>query len=218
MTATSPLEPPRAVILLLDNHDSFTWNVYQALAALGVEVLVRRNDEIMVDEVIARRFAAIVLSPGPGRPADAGIQPALLARAPNDLPILGVCLGHQGLVEHHGGTIERDPVPAHGRSSRVHHAGDVLFRDLPNPFLAGRYHSLRAVRAELPPDLRVTAWTEDGIVMAVRHVSWPRFGVQFHPESILSPNGATIFARFLELAGMPIPVPRRKQERGEASA
>lgn len=188
------------MIVLLDNYDSFTWNVYQALAALGVPVEVLRNDAISAEELLSRRPAAIVLSPGPGRPADAGIQPRLLSLAPPTLPILGVCLGHQGLVEHHGGALETDPQPVHGRASAVHHDGDVLFADLPNPFLAGRYHSLRARPDRLPAVLRRTAWTADGCVMAVRHVEWPRFGVQFHPESILSPGGASIFARFVRLA------------------
>jgi len=192
------------LILLLDNYDSFTWNLYQAMAALGVEVEVHRNDALTVDEVLARRPAAVVLSPGPGRPADAGIQPELLRRAPDALPILGVCLGHQGLVEIYGGALERDPAPTHGKASLVHHDGDELFRDLPNPFPAGRYHSLRAVRDQLPKELRLTAWTSEGLVMAVRHVALPRFGVQFHPESILSPQGERILARFLEKAGEPV--------------
>jgi len=192
------------MILLLDNYDSFTFNLYQAMAALGVEVEVHRNDALTVDQVLARRPAAIVLSPGPGRPADAGIQPELLRRAPDALPILGVCLGHQGLVERYGGALERDPAPTHGTASLVHHDGDELFADLPNPFPAGRYHSLRAVRDALPDELRLTAWTSEGFVMAVRHVSLPRFGVQFHPESILSPQGERILARFLEKAGQAV--------------
>ena len=192
------------MILLLDNYDSFTFNLYQAMAALGVEVQVVRNDALDVDGALALGPAAIVLSPGPGRPADAGIQPELLRRAPDDLPILGVCLGHQGLVERYGGALERDPAPTHGKASLVHHDGDELFRDLPNPFPAGRYHSLRAVRDALPKELRLTAWTSDGLVMAVRHVALPRFGVQFHPESILSPQGERILARFLEKAGEPV--------------
>jgi anthranilate synthase component 2 len=192
------------MILLLDNYDSFTFNLYQAMAALGVEVQVHRNDALSVDAILALRPSAVVLSPGPGRPADAGVQPELLERAPDELPILGVCLGHQGLVERYGGSLERDPAPTHGKASLVHHDGDELFADLPNPFPAGRYHSLRAVRDELPKDLRLTAWTSDGLVMAVRHVSLPRFGVQFHPESILSPQGERILARFLERAGEPV--------------
>jgi anthranilate synthase/aminodeoxychorismate synthase-like glutamine amidotransferase len=192
------------MILLLDNYDSFTWNVYQAMAKLGVEVVVKRNDALTVDEAIAMQPSAVVLSPGPGKPSDAGIQPELLRRLPLTTPLLGVCLGHQGLVECHGGTLERDPIPTHGKSSLVHHDGDELFEDLPNPFQAGRYHSLRAKRDALPAELKLTAWTSDGLVMAVRHVKHPRFGVQFHPESILTPQGERVFARFLSLAGEPL--------------
>ncbi|MFN0242097.1 MAG: anthranilate synthase component II [Planctomycetota bacterium] len=193
------------MILLLDNYDSFTWNLYQAMAALGVEVEVHRNDALTVDDVLAREPSAVVLSPGPGRPADAGIQPELLARLPAKTPLLGVCLGHQGLVEHYQGELERDPAPTHGKSSLVHHDGDELFAGLANPFPAGRYHSLRARRDRLPKELRLTAWTPDGLVMAVRHAELLRFGVQFHPESILTPQGARILASFLRLSGEPIP-------------
>lgn len=187
------------MLLLIDNHDSFTWNVVQGFRGLGAEVEVHRNDAITVEEVLARMPSGIVLSPGPGRPRDAGIQPELLARLPDAIPLLGICLGHQGLVERHGGALERDPVPLHGMSSLVHHEAEPLFADLGNPFRAGRYHSLRAVRATLPAELRVTAWTAEGHVMAVRHATLPRVGVQFHPESILTPDGEHILARFLEL-------------------
>jgi anthranilate synthase/aminodeoxychorismate synthase-like glutamine amidotransferase len=189
------------MILLLDNYDSFTFNLYQAIAALGAEVEVHRNDALTVDQVLARAPTAIVLSPGPGKPSDAGIQPELLRRLPDAMPLLGVCLGHQGLVERCGGVLERDPAPTHGKASLVHHDGDALFRGLPNPFPAGRYHSLRAKRDALPAELRLTAWTAEGLVMAVRHTEVPRFGVQFHPESILTPQGAKLVANFLELAG-----------------
>jgi anthranilate synthase component 2 len=192
------------VILLLDNYDSFTFNLYQAMATLGVEVDVRRNDALSVDEAFALEPSAIVLSPGPGKPADAGITPELLRRLPEGTPLLGVCLGHQGLVERYGGELERDPAPTHGKASLVHHDGDELFGDLPNPFPAGRYHSLRAKRDRLPKELKLTAWTSDGLVMAVRHHVLPRFGVQFHPESILTPQGERILARFLEIAGEPL--------------
>jgi len=192
------------VILLLDNYDSFTFNLYQAIAVLGAEVEVHRNDALTVEQVLARAPTAIVLSPGPGKPPDAGIQPELLRRLPDSIPLLGVCLGHQGLVERCGGVLERDPAPTHGKASLVHHDGDALFRGLPNPFPAGRYHSLRAKRDALPAELRLTAWTAEGLVMAVRHASLPRFGVQFHPESILTPQGSRLVANFLELAGEPI--------------
>ena len=194
------------MILLLDNYDSFTFNLYQAIAVLGAEVEVHRNDALTVDQVLARAPTAIVLSPGPGRPSDAGIQPELLRRLPDTMPLLGVCLGHQGLVERCGGVLERDPAPTHGKASLVHHDGDALFRGLPNPFPAGRYHSLRAKRDALPAELKLTAWTSEGLVMAVRHTTLPRFGVQVHPESILTPQGSKLVANFLELAGEAIPL------------
>ena len=189
------------MILLVDNYDSFTFNLYQGLAELGAEVEVFRNDALTVDEVLRKAPSAVVLSPGPGRPADAGICPELLQRLPEDVPLLGVCLGHQGLVERYGGELEIDPVPVHGKSSLVHHDGKGLFQQLKTPLFAGRYHSLRAVRDKLPSELELSAWTEDGLVMGVRHQHLPRHGVQFHPESILSPQGPRLLARFLALAG-----------------
>ena len=190
------------MILLLDNYDSFTWNLWQALAALGCEVEVQRNDALTVEAALARLPEAVVFSPGPGRPADAGIMPALLAALPEHTPLLGVCLGHQCLVEHYGGRLEVDPVPVHGKASLVHHEKDALFAGLPNPFPAGRYHSLRAERSTVPDGLKVTAWTEEGHVMGLRHRSLPRHGVPFHPESILTPLGGRWLANFLELAGL----------------
>jgi anthranilate synthase component 2 len=192
------------LILLVDNYDSFTWNVYQAMAALGAEVVVHRNDALTVDDVLALEPSAVVVSPGPGKPCDAGICPELFRRLPESTPLFGVCLGHQGLVEHYGGELERDPAPTHGKSSLVHHDESEIFADLPNPFSAGRYHSLRAKRDRLPRSLVLTAWTTDGLVMAVRHATLPRFGVQFHPESILTPQGEKILARFLRIAGEPV--------------
>jgi len=189
------------MILLVDNYDSFTWNLYQVLARLGAKVEVVRNDVISVDQALERKPNGIVLSPGPGRPKDAGVCPELLRRLPADLPLLGVCLGHQGLVESYGGTLDLDPEPTHGKASLIHHDGSSIFGDLPNPFPAGRYHSLRARRAELPSELTVTAWTSEGFVMAVRHVTLPRFGLQFHPESILTPNGPGLLAHFLAHTG-----------------
>jgi len=190
------------VILLLDNYDSFTWNVWQALAMLGADVRVERNDALSVDAVLELEPTAIVLSPGPGEPRDAGIMPELLRRMPDALPVLGVCLGHQALVERYGGEIERDPIPMHGRASPVHHTGTGIFAGVPDPLEAARYHSLRAKRSTLPAELALTAWTADGLVMAVQHVRLPRFGVQFHPESILTPDGERILARFLEEAAL----------------
>jgi anthranilate synthase component 2 len=189
------------MILLIDNYDSFTFNLFQGLAELGAEVEVHRNDALSVEEVIAKAPSAIVISPGPGRPKDAGICSSLLASLPESVPLLGVCLGHQALVEHYGGELEIDPVPVHGKASLVHHDGLGLFKDLPNPVTAGRYHSLRATRASLPACLRLTAWTDGGLVMAVQHESAPRYGVQFHPESILTPQGQRLMGHFLVAAG-----------------
>lgn len=190
------------MILLLDNYDSFTWNLWQALAVLGCEVQVQRNDALTAAQVLALAPEAVVFSPGPGWPKDAGIMPDLYRQLSARTPILGVCLGHQCLIEHYGGKLEVDPVPVHGKSSLVHHEKEPLFAGLPNPFPAGRYHSLRAERAAMPESLRVTAWTEEGHVMAVRHRELPRYGVQFHPESILTPQGPKLLANFLELSGL----------------
>jgi anthranilate synthase/aminodeoxychorismate synthase-like glutamine amidotransferase len=190
------------VILLVDNYDSFTFNLYQAFAALGAEVRVVRNDALTAAEALALEPAAVVLSPGPGRPSGAGICLELLRVLPASVPLLGVCLGHQALVEHHGGALEVDAAPMHGKASLVHHDGAGLFRGLPNPVPCGRYHSLRAVRAALPPELTLRAWTAEGHVMAVQHASAPRYGVQFHPESILTPAGPRLLANFLSAAGV----------------
>ena len=189
------------MILLVDNYDSFTYNLYQAVAGLGVEVVVHRNDALSVDEMLALSPTGVILSPGPGRPQGAGHCLALLAALPDDVPMLGVCLGHQALVEHCGGELELDAQPTHGKASLVHHDGSGLFAGLPNPFPAARYHSLRAVRDRLPECLRLTAWTEDGAVMAVQHATAHRFGVQFHPESILTPQGERLLTNFLAGAG-----------------
>jgi anthranilate synthase component 2 len=188
------------MILLVDNYDSFTFNLVQAFAGLGAEVCVRRNDVQDAGVLLSLGADAIVLSPGPGRPGAAGVCAELLRRLPDDVPLLGVCLGHQALVERYGGALEVDPVPVHGRASPVHHDGSALYRALPNPFAAGRYHSLRARREGLPPELVLDAWTDDGLVMGVRHRELPRHGVQFHPESILSPDGVALLAAFLALA------------------
>lgn len=189
------------MILLVDNYDSFTWNLFQQMAGLGARVEVVRNDALDVDGFLALGAAAVVLGAGPGRPRDAGACLGLLARLPTTTPLLGVCLGHEALVEHEGGTLEVDPVPVHGRASTVHHDASALFAGLTAPFEAGRYHSLRARREDLPTSLALTAWTADGLVMGVAHRELPRFGVQFHPESVLTPDGARLMANFLALAG-----------------
>lgn len=186
------------MILLVDNHDSFTFNVYQALASLAgdEEVRVVRNDELSAEAMVALEPRAVVLSPGPGTPDRAGNTPELLGRLPDFTPVLAICLGHQVLIEQEGGEIVRDPAPVHGRASAVFHDEDPLFDGLPRPFEAARYHSLRAVES-LPSSLRRIAWTRDGIVMGVKHSTLPRWGVQFHPESILTPQGNRLFENFL---------------------
>lgn len=189
------------MILLVDNYDSFTWNLYQSMAGQGAQVEVRRNDAITLEQVAALQPSGLVISPGPGRPAQAGITPQLFDALPDHIPMLGVCLGHQALCEHYGAELEVDPVPVHGKSSIMHHDNAGLFRGLPNPLPAGRYHSLRAKRETVPDCLRLTAWTEDGLVMGVRHQELPRFGIQFHPESILTPTGDRMIGRFLAMTG-----------------
>ncbi|QDV07959.1 Aminodeoxychorismate synthase component 2 [Planctomycetes bacterium Poly30] len=194
------------MILLIDNYDSFAFNLYQALSIFGSEVRVVRNDEITVAEALALAPDAVVISPGPGRPKGAGIVLELLRALPDRMPVLGVCLGHQALVESEGGELEVDAVPVHGKSSSVTHGRTGLFSSVESPMTCGRYHSLRAVRASLPASLRIAAETSDGAVMAVEHNTLPRFGVQFHPESILTPRGSELLARFVELAGLELRV------------
>lgn len=192
------------MLLLIDNYDSFTFNLYQGLAAAGAPVEVVRNDAATVDQLLARKARAVVLSPGPGHPDDAGVCPELLERLDPRTPLLGVCLGHQGLVRACGGELEVDEAPVHGMASLVHHERSELLAGCPDPFQAGRYHSLRAVRDRLPTELRLVGWTDDGAVMAVEHTELPRYGLQFHPESILTPQGQRILDRFLVLAGFAI--------------
>jgi anthranilate synthase/phosphoribosyltransferase len=191
------------VILIVDNYDSFTYNLVQLFAALGAEVEVRRNDEITPAEALAAGPRGIVISPGPGRPADAGVSEDVIRAASGaGVPVLGVCLGHQAIAEVFGGTICRSPSgPIHGKTDEVSHDADGLFADVPDPFTATRYHSL-CVDAESVPDvLKVTARTPDGTVMAVAHRELPIYGVQFHPESVLTPEGAKVLANFLDIAG-----------------
>ncbi len=191
-------------VLLLDNYDSFVFNLYQMIGERVGRPIVRRNDESTLDEVEAIRPERIVISPGPGRPDDPawfGIGAEVVRRFGPRVPILGVCLGHQGIVAALGGRIVRAPVPRHGKPSPIHHDGRGLFAGLPDPFPAMRYHSLIAERTSLPADLEMSAWTADGLVMGVRHRSWPLEGVQFHPESIGTPAGGRLLDRFLAAAG-----------------
>ena len=186
------------MILLLDNYDSFTFNLYQALSELGADVLVRRNDMITVDDVeqLVPRLNGIVISPGPCTPGEAGISVSLVKRLAGAVPILGVCLGHQAVGAAFGGQIVRAPRLMHGKVSMIAHDGTGVFAGLPNPFQATRYHSLIVERSSLPSDLEITA-EADGLVMGLRHRSLPVEGVQFHPESILTPTGNDLLANFL---------------------
>jgi anthranilate synthase/aminodeoxychorismate synthase-like glutamine amidotransferase len=186
------------VLLLIDNYDSFTWNLAQYLGELGAAPLVRRNDEISVEEIETLRPARIVISPGPGRPEDAGISVEVIRRFGPVIPLLGVCLGHQGIGIAFGGSVVRAPQLMHGKVSAVCHDGRGVFRGLPQPFTAGRYHSL-VVADPLPDRLEAAARTDDGTIMGVRHREYPIHGVQFHPESVLTNAGHQMLRNFLEL-------------------
>ena len=187
------------MILVVDHYDSFTYNLVQLVESLGRETVVVRSDERPVDELLGLAPEAVILSPGPGHPRDAGCFTELLDRLPETTPLLGVCLGHQALGLELGGTVDR-ATPVHGKASLVFHDGAGILQGVSMPFEAARYHSLVVERDDLPAELELTAWTEDGLVMGTRHRALPRFGVQFHPESILTPEGPTIVANFLELA------------------
>ena len=186
-------------MLLIDNYDSFTYNLVQAFAAQGAEVLVYRNDAIAVDEGLALEPTHLVISPGPGRPEDAGVSLAMIAAFAERIPLLGVCLGHQCLVQHFGGDIVRAERLMHGKTSMARHDGRTLYDGLSQPFEVGRYHSLCAEPASLPAVLELTAQTASGEVMGVRHRELPLEGVQFHPESILTPEGDRLMANFMRM-------------------
>lgn len=185
-------------ILLLDNYDSFTYNLYQYLSELGAEVDVRRNDEIEVDEVRALAPDKIVISPGPCTPAEAGISLPLIRELGIEIPILGVCLGHQAIGAAYGGKVVRAPEPVHGKQSPILHAGQGVFAELPSPFAATRYHSLIVERDTLPKELEVTAETADGLIMGLRHRMLPVEGIQFHPESYTTEHGKQLLRNFLD--------------------
>jgi len=186
------------MIFIVDNYDSFTYNLVQAVGKFDRDVVVARNDRFDPSEVVARRPDSILISPGPGRPEAAGRTLEMIAEAEaRAIPILGVCLGHQAIAMHHGGIVERALAPRHGKASRVVHHGAGIFAGLPNPLEAGRYHSLIVREKGLPAELTVTARTEDGVVMALSHRSLPVFGVQFHPESVLTPEGEKLLANFI---------------------
>ncbi|MGE0211848.1 MAG: aminodeoxychorismate/anthranilate synthase component II [Parvibaculaceae bacterium] len=189
------------MIIVIDNYDSFTWNLVHYLGELGAETTVHRNDAVSVGQVLSARPKAIVLSPGPCTPNEAGICLDLIASAPPEMPILGVCLGHQAIGQAYGGKVVRAPTLMHGKLSRIQHEGEGVFADIPDDFEATRYHSLIVERDSMPDCLEITAETADGIVMGMQHKERPVHGVQFHPESIASEHGHKLLRNFLSLAG-----------------
>ena len=190
------------MILLLDNYDSFTYNLYQYLGELGADVRVVRNDETTAGEVVASGPEAVVVSPGPGTPNQAGISLDLIRRCAGRVPLLGVCLGHQALGQAFGGTVVRAPRLMHGKTSEIEHDGRGVFAGLPRPFTATRYHSLVVDPGSVPECLEVSAWTDGGVVMGLRHRELPLEGVQFHPESILTAAGKDLLRNFLRAANV----------------
>ena len=190
------------MILVVDNYDSFTWNLVHYLAELGAETRVVRNDDLTAAEAWALKPEAVLLSPGPCSPNEAGICLDLLATAPETMPIFGVCLGHQAMGQAFGGEVIRAKALMHGKTSPIEHEGQSVFRGLPSPFTATRYHSLAVKRETLPHVLEVTAWTADGEIMGLSHKTRPIHGVQFHPESIATEHGHDLLANFLDLANV----------------
>ncbi|HEU5048040.1 MAG TPA: aminodeoxychorismate/anthranilate synthase component II [Rickettsiales bacterium] len=187
------------MILLLDNYDSFTYNLLHYLGELGKEVVVRRNDAVTAAEVLAMKPEGIVISPGPGTPDESGICLELVKEAAGKVPLLGVCLGHQTIGQVFGGKVIRAPEPMHGKISPVYHTGKSVFKDLPSPFNATRYHSLIVEKSSLPDCLEITAETQDGIIMGLQHKQYAIHGVQFHPESIASEHGHALLKNFVAL-------------------
>lgn len=187
------------MVLMIDNYDSFTYNLVQYLGELGAQVKVFRNDEITVEQIAALRPARIVISPGPGRPEDAGISCDVIRHFGGRIPLLGVCLGHQAIGYVYGGKIVAAKDLMHGKTSRIFHTGAGLYKGIPNPFEATRYHSLVIDRETIPACLRLTAWTRDKEIMGVEHRSLPVWGVQFHPESVLTHSGKRLLANFLKM-------------------
>jgi anthranilate synthase component 2 len=192
------------MLLLIDNYDSFTYNLVHYLGELGAAVDVRRNDQLVVSDALGLRPEAIVLSPGPCDPDKAGICLELVTACGHHIPVLGVCLGHQAIAQAYGASIVRAPAPMHGKLSRIRHSGEGVFRGIPNDFEATRYHSLTVDPQTLPSCLAVTASAEDGVIMGVMHKSLPAYGVQFHPESIASEHGYVLLRNFLALARVPM--------------
>ena len=187
----------RTRVLVIDNYDSFVYNLVQELGELGAEPVVHRNDAIDVEAIRAAEPDAVLISPGPGRPEDAGISMSVIEQLAGEIPILGVCLGHQAIGEVYGGKIVGAPTLMHGKTSSIHHDGNGVFAGLPDPFVATRYHSLVVDPATVPEELEVTATTGDGVVMGLRHRELEVEGVQFHPESFLTPSGPSLLSNFL---------------------
>jgi anthranilate synthase/aminodeoxychorismate synthase-like glutamine amidotransferase len=188
------------MLLIIDNYDSFTYNLFQYFSELGADVRVVRNDAITLDGIAALAPDRLVISPGPCTPDEAGISCAAIAAFGPRIPTLGVCLGHQAIGQVYGGRVVRAPKPVHGKTAEIHHNGTGCLDGLPSPFTATRYHSLIVERATLPRQLEITAWTDDGLIMGLRHREFPIAGVQFHPESILTTSGKQILHNFLEVA------------------
>jgi len=205
-------------VLVVDNYDSFVYNLVQYLGQLGAECVVRRNDEVAVAEIPALAADAILLSPGPGTPQRAGVCLELIRRCATDVPILGVCLGHQAIGAAYGATVSRAPELLHGKVSLVHHAGAGVLAGLPDPFTATRYHSLAVVESTLPAEIEVTGRSESGVVMAMRHRDLPLDGVQFHPESVLTQGGHTILANWLASCGFADALERAPALAGEVES
>jgi para-aminobenzoate synthetase component 2 len=197
--ALAALAPPVTRILVIDNYDSFVFNLVQYLGQLGVEVDVRRNDAVTIDE--ARTYDGILISPGPGTPQDAGVCLEIVRECGGDVPILGVCLGHQVIAEAYGGVVDRAPELLHGKTSQVDHSGAGVLAGLPEPFTATRYHSLTVMPESVPDALEVTGTTDSGVIMALRHRDLPVEGVQFHPESVLTEGGHRLLANWLVVCG-----------------
>jgi anthranilate synthase/aminodeoxychorismate synthase-like glutamine amidotransferase len=185
------------MLLLLDNYDSFTYNLYQYLSELGADVQVRRNDQVSLEEIGRMQPERIVISPGPCTPNEAGLSCDVIATFGPYIPLLGVCLGHQAVGQVYGGRVVRAPQPMHGKTSLIYHQREGVFGNLPQPFEANRYHSLIVERSSLPAELEITAETDDGLIMGLRHRSYPVQGVQFHPESIMTPVGKDLLRNFL---------------------
>ncbi len=190
------------MILLLDNYDSFVHNVARALRELGAAVEVVRSDRVTVEEALEHPPSGLVISPGPRTPLEAGVSVELVRALSGRIPVLGICLGHQAIARAYGASVVRSAFPTHGRASAIHHEGEGLFHGVPSPFPAGRYHSLTVERSTLPNELEPAAWTAEGEVMAIRHREHPVWGVQFHPESVLTPSGDVLLGNFLSLVDL----------------